>query len=115
MVKSSALQTYETVLAGVTDVCADPWFAARLAEHRAGDDAAWRRISESCLGRVFAIAKKHWRSDSPVTLLDAVQEGNAALADSISRYAGDSADDFLQKLTIDVERQIVLCLQWPNE
>jgi len=63
---------------------------------------------------VLAIARKHWRPDSPATLLDAVQEGNAALVKAIKRFSGATADAFLQEMTVAVERRIVLFLQHPH-
>src|SRR5207253_2786132 len=104
-VEPSPLEIYETALAEITDDCTDPWFTERLAEYRTGDEAAWRRISASCLRRVLTIAKRHWRSDSPVTLLEAVQEGNAALVKSIKRFSGSTADEFLRQMTFAVERR----------
>jgi hypothetical protein len=114
MAERSPLEVYEAALAEITDVCSDPWFAEQLAQYREGDEAAWRRISGSCLGRVLEIAKKHWRPDSPVTLLDTVQEGNAALVETIKRCSGATADAFLEEMTAVVDRRIVLFLQHPH-
>jgi hypothetical protein len=114
MAESSPLEIYESALGGIADVCADPWFAEQLAQYRVGDEAALRRISGSCLGRVLAIAKKHWRPDSRATLLDAVQEGNGALVKAIQQFSGTTADEFLRQMTAAVERRIVLFLQHPH-
>jgi hypothetical protein len=114
MAGPSPLEVYENALAGITEVCSDPWFAEQLAQYRAGDEAAWRRISGSCLGRVLVIAKKCWQPDSPVTLLEAVQEGNAALVETIQRFSGATADAFLEDVTSAVERRIRLFLQDPH-
>jgi DNA-directed RNA polymerase specialized sigma subunit len=114
MAEPSPLEIYESGLARITDACTDPWFTERLAEYRAGDEAAWRRISGSCLGRVLAIAKRHWRPDSPVTLLDAVQEGNVALVNAIKRFSGNTADEFLRQMNAAVERRVILFLQHPD-
>src|SRR5947199_10842623 len=114
MAELSPIEIYESRLGEITDVCADPWFTRQLARYRAGDEAAWRRISGSCLGRVLAIAKKHWRPDSPATLLDVVQEGNVALVKTIKRFSGTTPDEFLQQMTAAVERRNVLFLQHPD-
>jgi DNA-directed RNA polymerase sigma subunit (sigma70/sigma32) len=111
----SPLELYESQVTEITDVCADAWFAEQLTRCRAGDRAASRRISESCLARVLAIAKKHWRPDCSAPLLDAVQEGNAALAKAIKQFSGNTADEFLREMTAAVERRVILFLQHPDE
>ncbi|MEX2121149.1 MAG: hypothetical protein WD847_16270 [Pirellulales bacterium] len=110
----SPIELYESRIAEITDVCADPWFAEQLARYRAGDQAALRRICESCLASVLAIAKVRWRPDSPGALLDAVQEGNGALMRAAMRFSGNTADEFLRELTAAVERRIILFLQHPH-
>jgi hypothetical protein len=111
----SPLEVYESRLGEITHVCADPWFTEQMAHYRAGDEAAWRRISGSCLGRVHAIVKKHWQPNSSTTLLDAVQEGNAALVTAVKRFSGTTADEFLREMTAKVEHGIVLFLQHPDQ
>jgi hypothetical protein len=115
MVEPSPLEIYESRLAEIADVCTDPWFTERLAEYRTGDEKAWRRISGSCLGRVLAIAKSHWRPDSPVTLLEAVQQGNRALVKTIKGFSGGTADEFLRQMISAVERRVMLFLQHPHD
>jgi DNA-directed RNA polymerase sigma subunit (sigma70/sigma32) len=114
MAELSALEIYESHLSAITDVCTDPWFAEQLALYRAGDEAAWRRISASCLGQVLTIVKQHWRRGSPATLLDAVQEGNAAVVKAIKEFSGSTAHEFLPQMNAAVKRRIVLFLQHPH-
>jgi hypothetical protein len=110
----SALVLYEMQLRTITDVCADPWFAEQFAAMRAGDEAAWRRISGSCLYRVLAIAKRTWRPGCPVRLLDLVQEGNRVLVRTIKRFAGSTADEFLCELTKQVEGRLRIVVEHPD-
>jgi hypothetical protein len=114
MTDPSALEIYEAHLRNITDVCADPWFAGQLARCRSGDEVAKRRISASCLGQVLAIAKEHWRHESPASLLEVVQEGNAALWEAIRQVRDNTADEFLREMRLAVERRVILFLQHPR-
>jgi DNA-directed RNA polymerase sigma subunit (sigma70/sigma32) len=110
----SPIELYESPLRTITDVCADPWFAEQLALSRAGDEAAWRRISGSCLGRVLEIAKRKWRPGCPLGLLDLVQEGNKVLARTIKRFQGSTAAEFLCELTKQVEGRLTVVIEHPD-
>ena len=110
----SPLTLYEMQLRTITAVCADPWFAEQLAAIRTGDEAAWRRISGSCLGRVLEIAKRTWQPGCPVGLLDLVQEGNRVLVWTIKRFAGSTADEFLGQLTKLVESRLRIVVEHPD-
>src|SRR5262245_54554921 len=100
------LELYESQVAGVTDGCSDPWFADRLAASRAGDEAARRAFSGSCLRRVLGIARRVWRPGCPVGLLDLVQEGNAALWALTGNFAGATAEEFTRELDREVESRL---------
>jgi DNA-directed RNA polymerase sigma subunit (sigma70/sigma32) len=97
------LECYESQLRLINEVCADPWFAEQLALSQAGDQDAGRRISGSCLRLVFDIAKRRWRPDSQLSLLEFVEEGNVALMKTVKRFAGSRASEFLRELTQNVE------------
>src|SRR3954451_16513156 len=49
-----AMELYRAEVSRVP-ACADPEFSNRLAEYRAGDEAAGRAITGSCLGMVLAL------------------------------------------------------------
>jgi hypothetical protein len=104
----TGLAQYEEQLQAITEVCADPWFAQQLAASRAGDEAAWRRISGSCLGRVLEIAKQLWHPGSPLDVLDLAQEGNRVLVRTIKQFRGSTAEEFLRELSAQVERRLAL-------
>src|SRR4051794_31310369 len=93
----------ESQLHLVADNCADPWFAEQLAMSRAGDEEARRRICGSCLRLVLEVAKRRWRPDCLLSLLEFVEEGNAILMKTMRRFAGSTAPEFLRQLTQNVE------------
>src|SRR5262245_43117208 len=99
----TALEMYESALRSVADVCDDPWFTEQMALSRAGDEQARRRISGSCLQLVLDIAKRWWRDESPLGLLEFVEEGNVILMKTIKAYKGHTAADFLQRVTQNLE------------
>src|SRR5438093_5731591 len=103
MSMQTALELYESHLKLITDVCADPWFSEQLALSRAGDERARRRICGSCLRLVLDIAKRRWRSDLSLGLLDFVQDGNAIVMKMVRRFTGTTAEQFLQELTAKIE------------
>ena len=107
------LDWYESKLQLVSDTCADPWFAEQLALSRAGDQDARRRISGSCLRMVLDMAKRRWRPDSQLSLLEFVEEGNAALIKTIKRFGGSTASEFLRELTQNVESWYRTLLEHP--
>jgi DNA-directed RNA polymerase sigma subunit (sigma70/sigma32) len=109
--EESPLRAYEILVGKVADDLADPWFGEQLARYRAGDKAAMRLISERCLRRVLEIAKKHWRPSHQMSVLDVVQEGNAALVQVIKEYRGTTADDFLRDMSSAVENHIQRLLE----
>src|SRR5437867_3584206 len=108
------IELYESFIGQINAEMPDAWFAEQLAQYRAGDEAALRRISERCLGRVLTLAKKHWRSDSLISWLDTVQEGNAALVRAIRQSSAKTAEEFLREMTATIEQTIVLVLQHPD-
>jgi DNA-directed RNA polymerase sigma subunit (sigma70/sigma32) len=111
MCEPSSIENYESRLGEISDVCSDPWFHEQLSRYRSGDETALRCISERCLGRVFVIAKEHWRPGYRMTLLDLVQEGNAALVQAIDHFRGATAVDFLREMTALVEHEILRLLR----
>jgi DNA-directed RNA polymerase sigma subunit (sigma70/sigma32) len=110
----SALETYESRLRDVNFVCADPWFSEQLAACRAGDESAWRRISESCLGLVLDIAKRTWQVNCALDLLDLTQEGNAVLAQTIRRFTGHTASEFVGELTQRARQRLEFQVDHPD-
>jgi DNA-directed RNA polymerase sigma subunit (sigma70/sigma32) len=98
----------------ITTLCADPWFGEQMNRVRAGDEAALRRISESCLAHILAIAKRQWHPESPCALLDLIQEGNAALVQTIERFEGGTAGQFLSAVTTNVTLRIALIIEHPQ-
>jgi hypothetical protein len=108
------LECYLSQLRLVSDVCADPWFTEQLALSRAGDQDAGRRISGSCLRLVVEIAKRWWRPDSGLSLLEFVEEGNVALMKRVKRFGGSTASEFLGELTQNVESWYRTLLEHPG-
>jgi DNA-directed RNA polymerase specialized sigma subunit len=108
------IERYMSLIAQIPDGLPDPWFAEQMARCRAGDEAALRQLSERCLKRVLTLAKKHWRADGPTSWLDTVQVGNAVLVKAIRECSANKAEEFLQQMTVVVERSIILFLQHPD-
>jgi hypothetical protein len=108
------LEMYESGLGMVADVCADPWFTEQLTLSRAGDEQAKRKISGSCLRLVLGIAKRRWQSESLLSLLEFVEEGNVVLMKAIKRFRSGSAQEFLQQLTQNVESWYTTLLEHPG-
>ncbi len=108
------LELYEAQLNLFSDVCADPWFAEQLVAVRAGDELALQRIGGSCLRQVLAIAKRKWRPDGQVPLLELVREGNTTLVQMIRQFRGDTAEEFLRELTARVEWRLTLLMEHPD-
>jgi hypothetical protein len=108
------LALYESQLHLVTEVCADPWFAEQLALSRAGDEQARRRICGSCLRMVLDIAKRRWRASSQLSLLEFVEEGNVILMKTVKRFGGDTAPEFLRRLTQNIESWYTAILEHPG-
>jgi len=96
------LETYESQIRSIHLACEDPWFSQRLAESRAGDDLARRDICASCLNLVLDLAKLGWRPGSSVCLLDLIQDGNAALVETLANFTGDTAAEFKRVVVRDV-------------
>ena len=109
-----SLEIYETQLQLITEACADPWFGEQLALARVGDGQARRRICGSCLRMVFEIAKRRWRPDSLLSLLEFVEEGNAILMKTIKRFHGAKASGFLQQVKENVESWYTILLEHPS-
>ena len=57
-----------------------------LAKMAAGDNKARKRLVESNLRLVVNIAKRYYRSNCSLTLLDLIQEGNIGLEKAIDRF-----------------------------
>ena len=108
------LTFYEEGLREITDVCVDPWFQEQLAASRAGDSLAWRRISGSCLRRVLDFAKRKWSPGCVLSVLDLAQEGNVILVQTIERFRGTTAPEFLRELDDQVEQGLTLLLARPR-
>jgi len=99
MAEQSLKQMYEAAIRSVPNGYDEAWLGAQLARRRVGDETASRAISERCLRTVFEIAVEECRLlHADDKLLDAVQEGNAALVDAISGFAGASAAEFAAHL-----------------
>jgi DNA-directed RNA polymerase sigma subunit (sigma70/sigma32) len=97
---------YERHITAIADVCADPWFSEQLTFCRAGDDAARRRISGSCLWHVLQVARRTWQPGCAISLLDLIQEGNATLVDAIDQFTGETAEQFLFLMRTQVESRL---------
>jgi len=104
----TSIEMYESQLRAITEVCADPWFAERLAECRAWNEHAAQLICGSCLRLVLDIAKKKLRPEHYPSLLDLVQEGNAALMETVQHFQGSTAQEFLSQVMSNVERRLDL-------
>jgi DNA-directed RNA polymerase sigma subunit (sigma70/sigma32) len=109
-----ALEVYESHLRLMPEVCADPWFGEQLALSRVGDEQARREISGSCPRLVLEIAKRRWRPDCQLSLLEFVEEGNVVLMKTVRRFSGETAAEFLVQLTQNVESAYTLILQRPG-
>lgn len=107
---NTPLELYVTHLQTITRDCADPWFAVELAAYRCGDEAAGRRISESCLRDVLEIARRVWHPDCSLTLLDLVQEGNGVLSDLVHSFRGRTAPEFRRELAQQIEQHLTLLI-----
>ncbi|MGH7136538.1 MAG: hypothetical protein ACREHD_12415 [Pirellulales bacterium] len=93
----SPLETYESTIRSIPSSFDEPWFREQLAAWRAGDAAAFRRISERHLGAVFELATQICSSlGADDKLLDAIQAGNAALVDVLSEFRDGTAEEFSQ-------------------
>jgi len=88
-----SLELYRAEVARVP-ACADPEFSNRLAEYRAGDEAAGRAITGSCLGMVLALVESLPDLPAGLDLLDAVQEANAGLVEALQTFSGTTATEF---------------------
>jgi hypothetical protein len=114
VVVETPIECYERELGQLSDICADPWFGEQLALSRAGDENAGRSISGSCLQLVLSLAKKQWRPDSQLSLLEFIQEGNVALMKTVKQFRGSTADEFLHELTRNVESWFRMLLEHPG-
>jgi DNA-directed RNA polymerase sigma subunit (sigma70/sigma32) len=111
-----ALEVYEAELRRLTEGanCTDPWFTEQLARARTGDEDAGRAICGSCLKLVLEIAKKEWRAESPLNMLEWVQEGNAVLMKFVKRFTGSGAEEFLRQLGQQIPAWFTLLTQHPE-
>ena len=93
----SPLETYESTIRSIPSSFDERWFSEQLAAWRAGDETAFRRISERHLVAVFEIAKQICSSlGADDKLLDAIQAGNAALVDVFAEFRDGTAEQFSQ-------------------
>ena len=71
------------------------WFATALADYRRHpDDGRLREICGRFLHQTHAEAEEFCRHQAGVDLLDAVQEANAALVESVASYRGSALAGF---------------------
>lgn len=115
--RSSPDDPVELYLAQVAEIandsCDDSWFPEALSKYRAGDELAGREISGSCLGIVVRIAKAKWTEKSRVGLLDLIQEGNASLMNTLVRFTGSKAREFVERVEQNVDRRLKMLLEQP--
>jgi hypothetical protein len=91
---TTALETYREAIAGQPPL-AHPQFGEWLGRYRAGDEAAGRAITGSCLGVALAIVEGLPAVPAGLTAIEAVEEANAGLAAALDSFAGATADEFL--------------------
>lgn len=112
MIEPSPLEMYESEIGHLGSACDDPWFMDQIGRYQAGEVAALYRISERCLRIVLALAKHRCgRFASDETVLEATQEGNAALVETIDQFKGTSAYEFQETMAHAVEQKIDAYLQ----
>ena len=105
---------YQEQVETITEECTDPWFRKQLAACRAGDEAAYRRISERCLRLVLQITKRRWKPGTRWALLDLVQEANAEMVQTIGQFSGETAEEFLAEVAGRVEQRLARLLEQPE-
>ena len=105
------LEMYEAGLAEVADVCVDPWFAEQLRMSRAGDQDAERRICGSCLRLVLDTVREKCRSERWERQLDLVQEANWLLVQTLRRFDGSTAREFVDRL----QHRVTVFVEHPRD
>jgi DNA-directed RNA polymerase sigma subunit (sigma70/sigma32) len=89
------LETYRRIVAE-QPVCEANWFADALGQYRAGDEAAARNISGSCLRFALQMAEERAADTRNCQLFDLIEEANGGLMEAITTYNGSDFGEFLQ-------------------
>ncbi|HZT78817.1 MAG TPA: hypothetical protein VFA26_01235 [Gemmataceae bacterium] len=89
------IETYCRIVAE-QPVCEDTWFAEAWPRASAGDDAARREISGSCLRLALAVAQERWDHRDEGEFLELIQDANAALWGALDNFPGGKAEEFLR-------------------
>jgi len=105
------LEMHEVHLAEVTDACVDPWFSEQLRKCRAGDQDAKSRICGSCLRLVLDIVKEKCRSERWERKVDLVQGANWLLVQTLRRFDGSTAREFVDQL----QHRVTLFIEHPRD
>lgn len=96
MAEQSLIEMYAAAIGRIDADYDDDWFVDRLARCRAGDETGEREICERHLGIVLEIAQEECnRRHAEERLFDAVQEGNAALIETIRVFRGNMSTEFV--------------------
>ena len=91
-----ALDTYRHLVAE-QPACEARFFAQALAEYRAGDESAARKLSASCLRLALKYAEEQAANGSgSVPIFDLIQEANAGLMEAITTFPGEEMQEFLR-------------------
>ena len=107
MAETSPMEMYERAVGSMPSVSDEYWLAEQLAKCRAGDETALRQISERCLAMVLEIAKNAGGGTlADDQLLDAVQEGNAALINAIGEFRGSTTVEFVSQIANVVQARV---------
>jgi hypothetical protein len=69
-------------------------FPELMRHSRGGDEAAARAITGGHLGMVLGLVESLPALPPGLTLLDTVEEANAALGEAVGTFAGTTADEF---------------------
>jgi DNA-directed RNA polymerase sigma subunit (sigma70/sigma32) len=101
------LETYRRVVSE-QPACDAQFFSEALSRYRAGDEAAGRTISGSCLRLALAIAEDRSREAPSLPLFDVIQEANAGLMEAIATFSGGELQEFLAHARQRIERRIAV-------
>ncbi|MGH7140121.1 MAG: hypothetical protein ACREHD_30650, partial [Pirellulales bacterium] len=108
MAEQPLIEMYAAAIGRVDADYDDDWFVERLARCRAGDEMGEREISERHLRIVLEIAREECnRRHAEGRLLDAVQEGNAALIETIRVFRGNSGAEFVAAIRAVVTADVM--------
>jgi DNA-directed RNA polymerase sigma subunit (sigma70/sigma32) len=101
----SELEIYRRLISA-QPACEDSWFTDALAKYRAGDEAAGRTISGSCLRLAMQIAEARAAEFGTLSVLDVVQEANVGLMDALKSFTGSCSAEFLTHATQVIHQRL---------